>query len=291
MTAPAAPATAPTPTPTPTPTGSVPVTDGHIVVDSVGKDYVALDGHVVHGLQPVSLSIEKGAFVSVVGRSGCGKSTFLRLVAGLEDLTTGSITIGAERVSGPPDSVRYVFQNYGESLLPWRTVGDNVRFGLRHGHGPRRAHGRTAEDQLIEQHLAEVGLHGTFSRYPGELSGGMQQRVAIARALAASPDVLLLDEPFSAVDALSRGTLQELILRIWQERGLTVLFVTHDIEEALFLSQRVIVLRPQGAGVQRDAAVDIPYPRDQVDFREDERYLALRRDVLGLVLQVEREAS
>jgi NitT/TauT family transport system ATP-binding protein len=259
-------------------------TRAHIVVDAAGKDYVALDGHVVRGLQPLSLQIDRGAFVALVGRSGCGKSTFLRLVAGLERATSGTIAIGSETVSGPPDSARYVFQNYNESLLPWRTVGDNVRFGLRHAHGPRRAHGRKAENTVIEQLLDEVGLAGTFSRYPGELSGGMQQRVAIARALAASPEVLLLDEPFSAVDALSRTTLQDLVLRIWQEHGLTVLFVTHDIEEALFLSQRVIVLRPGGGGVERDLPVKIPYPRKQVEFREDERYLRLRREVLGLVL-------
>jgi NitT/TauT family transport system ATP-binding protein len=274
-------------------TAQAPVADrpvaatGHITVDGVAKDYVALDGHVVHGLSPVSLTIDQGAFVSLVGRAGCGKSTFLRLVAGLETATAGSITIGSERVSGPPDSARYVFQAYNESLLPWRTVGDNVRFGLRHAHGPRRASGRREEEVLVEQHLEEVGLSGTANRYPGELSGGMQQRVAIARALAASPEVLLLDEPFSAVDALSRGTLQDLVLRIWQEHGLTVLFVTHDIEEALFLSQRVLVLRPGGAGVERDVAVDIPYPRKQVEFREDEEYLRLRREVLGLVLGLE----
>ncbi|GAA2616871.1 hypothetical protein GCM10010399_54740 [Dactylosporangium fulvum] len=257
---------------------------GDIVLAGAGKDYVALDGNVVRALRPVSLTIDRGSFVSLVGRSGCGKSTFLRLVAGLEAVSSGSIHIGADRVDGPPDSARYVFQNYNESLLQWRTVGDNVRFGLRHRHGPRRAHSRAEENEIINGYLAEVGLAGQFSRYPGELSGGMQQRVAIARALAASPQVLLLDEPFSAVDALSRSNLQDLLLRIWQQHDLTVLFVTHDIEEALFLSQRVIVLHEAGAGIARDATVDIPYPRTQVDVREDPRYLRLRREVLGLVL-------
>ncbi|MFF0572493.1 ABC transporter ATP-binding protein [Streptosporangium saharense] len=258
-----------------------------ITVEGAGKDYLALDGNVVRGLSPVDLTIERGAFVSLVGRSGCGKSTFLRLVAGLEKPTSGTIRIGTERVDGPPDSARYVFQNYNESLLPWRTVGDNIRFGLRHGHGAARASSKAQENELIQEHLEEVGLGGTFNRYPGELSGGMQQRVAIARALAALPELLLLDEPFSAVDALSRSTLQDLILRIWQEHGLTVLFVTHDIEEALYLSQRVIVLREKGGGVERDVTVDIPYPRRQVDFREDPRYLRLRREVLSLVLGTE----
>ncbi|MEU7691803.1 ABC transporter ATP-binding protein [Microbispora hainanensis] len=262
------------------------VRHGVITIDGAGKDYLALDGNVVRGLSPVSLTIERGAFVSVVGRSGCGKSTLLRLVAGLEKPTSGTIRVGAERVDGPPDSARYVFQNYNESLLPWRTVGDNVRFGLRHGHGASRV-SKAQEDELIREHLEEVGLGGTFNRYPSELSGGMQQRVAIARALAARPELLLLDEPFSAVDALSRGTLQDLVLRIWKEHGLTVLFVTHDIEEALYLSQRVIVLREKGGGIERDVTVDIPYPRTQVDFREDPRYLRLRREVLSLVVGAE----
>jgi NitT/TauT family transport system ATP-binding protein len=259
---------------------------GQIVVKGAAKDYVSLNGHVVHALRPVSLTVERGSFVSIVGRSGCGKSTFLRMVAGLERPSSGSITIGGELVNGPPDRARYVFQNYNESLLPWRTVEENVRFGLRHNHGPRRATNRREEKELIDAHLAEVGLAGTSNRYPGELSGGMQQRVAIARALAASPEVLLLDEPFSAVDALSRSNLQDLILRIWRERGLTILFVTHDIEEALFLSQQVVVLKEAGEGVDRAVTVDIAYPRSQVEFRENPRYLQLRRQVLGLVLGV-----
>jgi NitT/TauT family transport system ATP-binding protein len=257
---------------------------GRIDADGVGKDYVTVDGQVVRGLQPTSISIEEGSFVSVVGRSGCGKSTFLRLVAGLETPTFGTIHIGGQRVNGPPDSARYVFQNYNESLLPWRSVGDNVRFGLRHSHRSHSAKSRSEQNTVIEGYLAELGLTGTFERFPSELSGGMQQRVAIARALAAGPDVLLLDEPFSAVDALSRTTLQDLVLRVWLEHGLTILFVTHDIEEALFLSQRVILLREGGRGVERDFTVNIPYPRNQVEFREDRRYLELRREVLGLVL-------
>lgn len=266
------------------PRGAKLAVTSRITIDGAGKDYVTVDGRLVRGLTPVTLAIEAGSFVSVVGRSGCGKSTFLRLVAGLEKPTSGSIQIGDETVDGPPDSARYVFQNFNESLLPWRTVGENVRFGLRHRHGGAKAANRKHETALAEQYLTEVGLSGILDRYPSELSGGMQQRVAIARALAARPDVLLLDEPFSAVDALSRGTLQDLVLRIWREHGLTVLFVTHDIEEALFLSQRIIVLREKGGGVERDIAVGIPYPRKQVEFREEPRYLQLRRLVLSLVL-------
>ena len=255
-----------------------------ISATGVGKEYVALDGTRVRGLTPIDLHIEAGSFVSIVGRSGCGKSTFLRLVAGLESPTEGSIDIGGELVDGPPDSSRYVFQNYNESLLPWRTVGENVKFGLRHSHRPHQAKTRREQRELAEHFLAEVGLFGIYDKYPSELSGGMQQRVAIARALAAQPEVLLLDEPFSAVDALSRGSLQDLTLRIWAEHHQTILFVTHDIEEALYLSDRVIVLKEQGAGIHRDVEVGLPRPRDQVATREEPRFLDLRRDLLSFVL-------
>jgi NitT/TauT family transport system ATP-binding protein len=258
--------------------------DARIVTEQLSKTYTSVHGESVRALDPVTIDLESNSFVALVGRSGCGKSTLLRLIAGLEAPTSGSATVAGAQVAGPPDSVRYVFQNYGESLLPWRTVGENVLFGLRHGYRTPEKLGKAAEKRLIQQYLDEVGLPDTADRYPGELSGGMQQRVAIARALAASPKVLLLDEPFSAVDALSRANLQDLILRIWKEHDLTVLFVTHDIDEALYLADRVIVLKAGGGGIERDVTVTVPRPRDQVSSREAPQYLALRRDVLNLVL-------
>jgi len=253
-------------------------------IQAAAKTYRALDGSPVEALRPVDLDVPADSFVALVGRSGCGKSTLLKLVAGLEPATSGQIRVGGEPVLGPPDRVRYVFQNYAESLLPWKTVGENVAFGLKHAYRAQPVRSRAERDALVEQYLAEVGLYGVADRYPSELSGGMQQRVAIARALAAQPEVLLLDEPFSAVDALSRATLQDLVLRIWQEHRLTVLFVTHDIDEALYLADRVVVLRAGGAGIERDVEVPLPRPRDQVATREHPDYLRQRRDILELVL-------
>ncbi|WP_174021846.1 ABC transporter ATP-binding protein (plasmid) [Agrobacterium fabrum] len=253
-----------------------------IAVSAVSKTYRSARGEAITGLSPVSLTIADGAFVSVVGRSGCGKSTLLRLLAGLESPSSGVATISNDQISRPPASVRYLFQNFSESLLPWKTVGANIRFGLRHAYGSRP--GSADFPGLVEEKLAEVGLAGISERYPAELSGGMQQRVAIARALASNPKVLLLDEPFSAVDALSRATLQDLLLKVWKDHHLTVVFVTHDIEEALYLSDRVIVLAPNGGGVQLDVPVDLPRPRHQIETRSQPAFLDLRRELLGRVL-------
>jgi NitT/TauT family transport system ATP-binding protein len=230
------------------------------------------------------MSVADGAFVSIVGRSGCGKSTLLRLVAGLEVPTAGTVTIDGRAISQPPANVRYLFQNYGESLLPWRTVGGNIQFGLRHAYRRAVAADRTDIRAVINEKLAEVGLSETADRYPSELSGGMQQRVAIARALAAEPKILLLDEPFSAVDALSRANLQDLLLRIWRSHALTILFVTHDVDEALYLSDRVIVLGPDGGGLQMEVDVSLPRPRHQIETRRDPAFLELRSEILQRVL-------
>ncbi|GGC52992.1 ABC transporter ATP-binding protein [Chelatococcus reniformis] len=251
----------------------------------VGKRYLSASRETVTGLSPVDLAVEDGAFVSIVGRSGCGKSTLLRLIAGLEQPSLGAVEVDGVRVTRPPDSVRYVFQDYGQSLLPWKTVGDNIRFGLRHAYALTEREARRRDwDALIETKLREVGLSGVAERYPSELSGGMQQRVAIARVLAARPKILLLDEPFSAVDALSRAMLQDLVLEIWRSHGLTVLFVTHDIDEAIYLSDRVIVLGPHGRGIDADAAVRLERPRHQVSTRSNREYLRLRGEIFDLVM-------
>lgn len=257
-----------------------------IEVQGVRKAYRTVRGDEVVGLQSASFSVQSGEFVSLVGRSGCGKSTLLRLIAGLEEPSGGRIAVGAQPVSGPPDEVRYVFQAYGESLLPWKTVGDNIAFGLRHAFGGNAlAAQRHEREAQVRQALADVGLHDVAHRFPSELSGGMQQRVAIARALAAKPRVLLLDEPFSAVDALSRAQLQDLLLEIWRTHGITILFVTHDIDEALYLSDRVLVLGPGGVGVVQDTPVRLPRPRDQVLTRASADYQRLRADALNEVLR------
>lgn len=257
-----------------------------IRMERLGKDYSSRSGKIVSALEPLDLEIRRGSFVAIVGRSGCGKSTLLRMLAGLEAPSTGRLHW---QDGAGVESVRYVFQNYGSSLLPWLSVGANVEFGLRHAFrspdprkGQKEANGRSA---LIASYLSEVGLPGTAALYPFELSGGMQQRLAIARALASGPDILLLDEPFSAIDALSRSNMQDLLLRIWQERRITIVFVTHDIDEALYLADRVIVMKAGGKGIARDIDVSLPRPREQVATRELSEFLRLRRETLQLVLE------
>jgi sulfonate transport system ATP-binding protein len=208
-------------------------------------------------LRSLSLDVAPSEIVTLLGPSGSGKSTVLRLLSGLEREHDGRLLVQGVEVRGPSSRVGMMFQE--PRLLPWRTVRENVAFGL-----PRhlaRAHGR----ERVEQLLAEVQLTGAADQLPKELSGGMAQRVALARCLAGAPEVLLLDEPFSAVDALTRMHLQELLLAIWSHTRLTMLLVTHDIDEALFLSDRVVVLRGSPARIEETVDVGLPRPRDRRD--------------------------
>jgi NitT/TauT family transport system ATP-binding protein len=260
--------------------GAADLKRGRIEASAVSMSYDSRGGRV-QALSNISVDIVAGSFVSVVGRSGSGKSTLLRLFAGLLRPTEGVVSIDSLPPAGSVPTARYVFQDYSQSLLPWQTVADNVAFGLRHSLAPEKDEDRRS---AVGRYLAAVGLEDTGSRYPWELSGGMQQRVAIARALASKPDILLMDEPFSAVDALSRAQLQDLMLDIWSDTCLTVVLVTHDIEEAIYLSDRVIVLGPSGRGVNADLDIKLPRPREQVETREQHDYLSLRRELHGLVL-------
>ena len=228
-------------------------------------------------------AVEEGSFVSIVGPSGCGKSTLLKLMAGLESASGGEILFKGKRVDQPPKGVIYVFQQYNKSIFPWRTVLENVGFGLEHQDGLSRASRR----EQCQEYIRLVGLEGYESYYPSQLSGGMQQRVAIARALVCKPDVLLMDEPFSAVDALTRATLQQLVLKIWQSLPVTVVFVTHDVDEAVYLSSRVVSLGRAPAHIVDDVRIALPYPRDAVRTRSDARYIAARERLLSRILAAE----
>ncbi|CUX71795.1 MULTISPECIES: ABC transporter ATP-binding protein [Agrobacterium] len=230
-------------------------------------------------LQGLSGTVAAGSFVSVVGRSGSGKSTLLRILAGLLPSDAGLIEIDNNVVEGPPSGARYVFQNYSESLFPWCSVEANIRFGLKNGSATRNS-----SDAGPLHYLKLVGLEDAAAKYPWQLSGGMQQRVAIARALASSPRVLLMDEPFGAVDALSRSKLQDMLLKLWEELGLTILLVTHDIDEALYLSDRILVLNPDGDGFAADVEVALPRPRSQIETREHEAFSHQRRELYQLIL-------
>ncbi|MBM3525380.1 MAG: ABC transporter ATP-binding protein [Alphaproteobacteria bacterium] len=260
-----------------------------------GETIIALEGaskvFSAHGnrltvFDGLSYAVTEGSFLSIVGPSGCGKSTLLKLICGLERPSAGVIRFNGRPISGPPTGMIYVFQQYTKSIFPWRTVIQNIEFGLRI---QKKISRRAARERCLE-YMKLVGLEGYENYFPAQLSGGMQQRVAIARALICEPAVLLMDEPFSAVDAMTRAILQELILRIWESIPVTILFVTHDVEEAVFLSSRIISLGRAPQGIREDLAVTLPYPRDQIRTREDSRFMALRQRLFSSIFIQEKTA-
>src|SRR5690242_1668030 len=230
-----------------------------------------LHGTFLPVLSRVSLRIEPGELVSLLGPSGCGKSTLLRMVAGLEAPTVGSLLADGEAITGPDPSRVVMFQD--PTLYPWRTVRANVSLGLE-ARGLLRAQGHR-----VDQALQLVGLEGFANAYPHQLSGGMAQRVSLARALVNDPKLLLLDEPLGKLDSMTRITMQQELVSLWQRTGFTALLVTHDVEEALFMSNRVVVLSARPAAIKADIAVDLPFPR----HRGDPRMAELRRQILGLL--------
>ncbi|ACB26797.1 NitT/TauT family transport system ATP-binding protein [Methylobacterium sp. PvP062] len=243
-----------------------------LTVESVSHAF-AIRGAPLPVLDRVSLDVEPGGFVALLGPSGCGKSTLLRLVAGLEPPDQGAIRVDGDLVEGPDPSRLLVFQD--PTLYPWRTVRGNVALGLEaRGVGRSRA-------ARVDRALGLVGLSGFADVYPHQLSGGMAQRAALARALVNEPRLLLLDEPLGKLDALTRLAMQAEILRLWQEKRFTALLVTHDVEEALVLAERVIVLSDRPAAIRAALPVAVPYPR----HRDDPEIVRLRREILGILGQ------
>jgi NitT/TauT family transport system ATP-binding protein len=236
--------------------------------------YDPYKGTQVTAVHDVSLRVAPGEFVSVVGPSGCGKTTILNMIAGFLPHTGGRILVDGTPVDGPGPDRGVVFQSF--ALFPWKTVLDNVGFGPK-----MRGVARAERDRIAREYLALAGLAHAADRYPAELSGGMQQRVGVVRALANEPDVLLMDEPFASVDAQTRLMLQEELTRIWQQRRTTVLFITHDVPEAVFLANRVIVLS-QGR-VLDDLPVPLPHPRRWDELVEDDAFKLLSAKVLARV--------
>ena len=234
------------------------------------------DVGVVLGGRPIiaglDLAIRRGEFVCVIGPSGCGKTTALRLLAGLLKPSSGTVTYRGQPLTGPRQDIAVVFQDYAKALLPWRTAAGNIGLALESLGVPTAERG----DRIAEL-LAKVGLGDHGAHYPAALSGGMQQRVQIARCLAQSPDVLLMDEPFGALDAMTRQSLQDEVLGIAAATGATVFFVTHDLEEAVYLGDRVIGLLPHPGRIGIEAPVPLARPRDQLTTREDPEFLRLRR--------------
>lgn len=223
-------------------------------------------------LGDISFDVADGEFISILGPSGCGKTTLLRIIAGLETQTSGDVIVNGETIDGPSPKRGMVFQEY--SLFPWKTVIDNVSFGLR-----MQGISTSEAREKALGYLELVGLSEFADSYPNALSGGMKQRVAIARALANEPDILLMDEPFGALDAQTRNNLQNELLRIWAEKKLTILFVTHSVDEAVYLSDKIIVLSERPATIKKEITVDIPKPRDRTQAGEN----ALRNEILKLL--------
>lgn len=224
-------------------------------IQGVEKRFAGRRGQAgTQALEPVSVDVADNDFITILGPSGCGKSTLLRIVAGLEEPSAGQVLLDGKAVRGPGADRGMVFQSY--TLFPWLTVAENIGFGLR-----ERGVARDEREGVVQRFIDQVGLRGFERHYPKMLSGGMQQRTAIARALANDPKILLLDEPFGALDNQTRALMQEMLLAIWQEHRKTVLFVTHDIEEAIFVANRVLVMSARPGRIKADIAVDLPYPR------------------------------
>jgi NitT/TauT family transport system ATP-binding protein len=246
-------------------------------IRSLGKVYGSGE-RATHAIADVSFSVAEREFVCVVGPSGCGKTTLLKCAAGLLRPTRGEILLRGRRVMSPPEEMALVFQEYSRSLMPWTSVRNNVLLPLRHKKLRRQERSR-----LVEDAVEAVGLSRFLDRYPWELSGGMQQRVAIARALAYQPSILLMDEPFASVDAQTRADLEDLVLQVRDEFAVTILFVTHDIDESVYLSDRVVVLTHAPTEVKEIVQVDLPGTRDQIETKELAEFAHLRAHVYRLI--------
>jgi NitT/TauT family transport system ATP-binding protein len=254
-------------------------------IDHLGKTY-GEGPTATHAIQDISFELQEREFVCVVGPSGGGKTTLLKCMSGLLSATRGEVRLNGRTITEPPPEMALVFQEYSRSLLPWMTVRGNVALPLRHKSldKPERTH-------LVEESVEAVGLTRFIDRYPWELSGGMQQRVAIARALAYQPEILLMDEPFASVDAQTRGDLEDLILEVRERFDMTILFVTHDIDESVYLADRIVVLTPAPSTVREILEVGLPRPRDQIETKELPDFAHLRAHVYRLIKRQTQAAA
>ncbi|SDA24279.1 NitT/TauT family transport system ATP-binding protein [Ruminococcus sp. YE71] len=241
-----------------------------ININNVNRIYTDVDGNKVNALYDVSLDIRPGEFISIIGPSGCGKTTLLRLIAGLDKPQSGGLTIDGDRITDVSPERGYVFQQGG--LFPWLTVEGNISYGLK----TRRVYKQKKDS--VGKYISMVGLDGFEKSYPHQISGGMAQRVAIARALINEPKALLLDEPMGALDSFTRADLQDKLLELWKENGITMILVTHDIDEAIYLSDRIVIMTPRPGKISKIIDVDLPRPRHRggVDF------LTMRKTILEL---------
>lgn len=255
-----------------------------INIKGVNKEF-AVNKNRIKVFEDFSYQIPEGSFLSIVGPSGCGKSTLLKLISGLEKTTSGQVIFNGQTISGPPKGMIYVFQQYTKSIFPWYTVLENIEFGLH------TKKGNISKQEVRErcmEYIKLVGLEGYEDYYPSQLSGGMQQRVVIARALICEPKVLLMDEPFSAVDAMTRAILQELLLTIWEKLPITILFVTHDVDEAVFLSSHIISLGKAPIGLKEDIVVNLPYPRNQIETKKSKYFATIQHKLFSSIFSQEK---
>lgn len=239
-------------------------TAGAIDIQRVSKQFLDGDGGAVEALRSTSLDVAEGDFVSIVGPSGCGKSTLLNMLGGFDTPTSGQILVNGQKINGPDIDRGMVFQDY--ALFPWLSVLDNVMFGMR------KTHSRAEARKTALEWLDLVGLKDFAEKHPRHLSGGMKQRVAIARTFATDPKVILMDEPFGALDALTRRFLQQQLLKIWRDHRKTVIFITHSVQEAVYLSSRVVIMTARPGRIKLDTPIDLPHPRKitDPDFRDTE---------------------
>jgi NitT/TauT family transport system ATP-binding protein len=234
-------------------------------------------------VEDISLQVKPGEFLCIIGASGCGKTTALRLAAGLYQPTSGAVTFDGKPMLTPRRDIAIVFQDYGKALLPWRTAAGNVSLALEASQVPA-----ALRPARIDELLKKVGLPNHAGKYPAEMSGGMQQRLQIARCLAQEPKALLMDEPFGALDAMTRQGLQDEVLSLVRASAATVIFVTHDLEEAIYLGDRVIGLSPHPGRIGIELAIDLPRPRDQLTTRENPEFLRLRRELFDFIKASEK---
>jgi NitT/TauT family transport system ATP-binding protein len=258
------------------------VPEALLKVEKLKKVYESSTGSV-EAIGDISFEMRRGELVCIVGPSGCGKTTLLKCIAGLLAPTAGVIELDGQPVTSPPPNMALVFQEYGRSLYPWLTVRGNVELPLKH-----KKLSKQERAQLVDDALLAVGLDHAGNSYPWQLSGGMQQRVAIARAVAYQPEVLIMDEPFAAVDAQTRADLEDLVRQLHRDRGMSLLFVTHDIDESVYLGERVIVLSKSPTWVQEDLPIDLAPERDQITTRALPRFTELRTHVYEQIQRAKR---
>ncbi len=252
--------------------------DPYLELDGISKVYPTANGPFTV-MEDITLTVQEGEFVCVIGHSGCGKTTLLNMVSGFAQPTTGEVRLQGQRITRPGPDRMVVFQNY--ALLPWKTAFENVYLAVD-AVQPERP--RREKLEIVREHLAMVGLEEAMHKKPGQLSGGMKQRVAIARALSIRPQVLILDEPFGALDAITKEELQEELLKIWTEHQVTVMMITHDIDEALFLADRIVMMtNGPHARIGEIMAVPFPRPRDRARLMEDPYYYTLRNQALDFL--------